>query len=237
MHPKKHNPRIRSCLSSGLGFTLVESLLVIAVIAILAAIIIPVTQSVRTRMLATVSQSNMRQLGLLFQQYQATHDFQLPPASHSYGGSRMVWDDYLAEFLEEDSEIAELLKAPADDLNRLWSNKKPRSYSMVRAYGLGVAAVSYSENEPPVARGLNIPDPSKVLLLVERCADTNIVFGDSVAVTDSPNQQLAYGEDMYGGNFNYLYMDGHVEFLNPEETIGDGTMANPGGDWTIRDTD
>lgn len=237
MNGRMHSPRARSDFSSGVAFTLVESLLVIAVIAILAAIIIPVTQTVRTRMAATVSQSNLRQLGLLFQQYQANHDFELPPASHSYDGSRKVWDHYLAEYLETNSEIETLLYAPADTLERRWENKEPRSYSMVRANGLGTAAVSYSETGPPVARGLNVSEPSKVLLLVERSSDTNIVFGDSSAVTDSPNQQLTNGADMYGGEFNYLYMDGHVEFLKPEETIGDGTMAVPGGDWTIRDTD
>ncbi|MET3871880.1 H-X9-DG-CTERM domain-containing protein [Puniceicoccus vermicola] len=232
-----HNPRARSDFSSDGAFTLVESLLVIAIIAILAAIIIPVTQTVRTRMAATVSQSNLRQLGVLFQQYQANHDFELPPASHSYDGRRMVWDHYLAEYLEDDSEIEALLHSPADTLKRRWNNQEPRTYSMVRANGLGVAATSRKKEAPPVARGLNIPEPMKVLLLVERSSDTNVVFGDSVAVTDNPNQQLTHGADMYGGKFNYLYMDGHVEFLNPEETIGDGTMAAPGGGWTIRDTD
>lgn len=219
------------------GFTLIELLVVIAVIAILAAILIPVTQSVRTSSSAAVSQSNLRQLGLLFQQYQTDHNYQLPPASHSYDGSRKVWDHHLADYVQADAELEGLLHAPADTLSRRWSNREPRSYSMVRTNGLGTAAVSYSENAPAVAQGFKITEPARVLLLVERSSDTNVVFGDSAAVTDNPNQQLVNGEHMYGGKFNYLYLDGHVEFLEPQATIGDGSLGAPGGAWTIRDTD
>jgi prepilin-type N-terminal cleavage/methylation domain-containing protein/prepilin-type processing-associated H-X9-DG protein len=33
--------------------------------------------------------------------------------------------------------------------------------------------------------------------------------------------------------FNYLFMDGHVESLKIEQTIGTGTLANPKGMWTV----
>ncbi len=218
------------------AFTLIELLVVIAIIAILAAILIPVAQSVRTSSAAAVSQSNMRQLGILFQQYQADHNYQLPPAAHNFEGKRVVWDKYLAAYAS-DAELRELLFAPADSLPRRWSNQYPRSYSMVRTRGLGTASISYVESPPAAAQGFNITDPTGVLLLVERISDTNVVFGDSASVTDNPDQQLANGADMYGGKFNYLYLDGHVEFVEPESTIGNGSMGAPGGAWTIRITD
>lgn len=222
------------------AFTLIELLVVIAIIAILSAILIPVVGSVRTRSAAAVSQSNMRQLGVLFQQHVNTHTFDLPIGAFKSPdtGERETWDRVLAAYFDDEDEIREILHAPADTLARRWDNQDPRTYSMVRGpNGIGgTGLVSYS-TRPSEVRVLNVDKPSKTLLLVEFVNSTNVVFGDSCAAAKSPSDQLVDGADMYGGKFNYLYVDGHVEFLEPEETIGTGTLGSPGGAWTIRTTD
>ena len=48
-----------------------------------------------------------------------------------------------------------------------------------------------------------------------------------------PNQ----GNQLYlahGNRFNYLFCDGHVQLLTIEQTIGNGTLANPAGMWTVQ---
>jgi len=64
------------------GFTLVELLTVIAIIGILAAIIIPITGSVRRSALKTKSLSNMRQITPAFLLYAADNKGLLPRAAH-----------------------------------------------------------------------------------------------------------------------------------------------------------
>jgi len=59
------------------GFTLVELIVVISIVALLAALLLPVTQNARRQAQSTVCQSNIRQLVLEFQQYEAEH-FTLP---------------------------------------------------------------------------------------------------------------------------------------------------------------
>ncbi len=63
---------------SNRGFTLIELLVVIAIIAILAAILFPVFGRARENARRTSCASNLKQLGLAFQQYIGDNDGTLP---------------------------------------------------------------------------------------------------------------------------------------------------------------
>src|SRR5437016_2058632 len=62
------------------AFTLIEFLVVIAIIGILSAILFPVFARVRENARKTACLSNLKQLGLGFQQYTADYDSRLPQA-------------------------------------------------------------------------------------------------------------------------------------------------------------
>jgi prepilin-type processing-associated H-X9-DG protein len=40
-----------------------------------------------------------------------------------------------------------------------------------------------------------------------------------------------------GGKFHYLFVDGHVELLQPEDTVGSGSLTSAKGMWTITSGD
>ncbi len=97
---------------------------------------------------------------------------------------------------------------------------------------------------PPGFRMSVFPDPSGTFLLVERPATNNQVGAGETgcgtkAVKDAGSDSGQYGYmttqsaiPIHSGSFNYLYVDGHVEKLRPETTIGTGTLVAPKGSWT-----
>ena len=66
------------------GFTLVELLVVVAIIALLSAILFPVFGTAREKARQISCASNMRQLGLGILQYSADYDESLPSGSYQY---------------------------------------------------------------------------------------------------------------------------------------------------------
>jgi prepilin-type N-terminal cleavage/methylation domain-containing protein/prepilin-type processing-associated H-X9-DG protein len=74
-----HDPRPRGAASGG-GFTLVEMLVVIAVIAILAAILLPALSQAKDKGKTVACLNNLKQLQLAINMYADEHEDELPPA-------------------------------------------------------------------------------------------------------------------------------------------------------------
>lgn len=71
------------------GFTLIELLVVIAIIAILAAILFPVFARARENARRSSCQSNLKQLGLSFQQYAQDFDERFPQIAWAAGQNQV----------------------------------------------------------------------------------------------------------------------------------------------------
>lgn len=70
---------MRTCAASVRAFTLVETMVVIAIVSILAAILVPAAMSARGSSFERVSANNLRQLGTAMHLYASDSDGALPP--------------------------------------------------------------------------------------------------------------------------------------------------------------
>lgn len=88
------------------GFTLTELLVVMAIIAVLAALLLPVIQRVRELALGVKCSSGLRQIGMAAEVYSTDNDGVVVP---SYTGSS-YWFSLLADYTEESDVIASSTK-------------------------------------------------------------------------------------------------------------------------------
>jgi prepilin-type N-terminal cleavage/methylation domain-containing protein/prepilin-type processing-associated H-X9-DG protein len=104
------------------AFSLVELLVVLALIAILLALTLSGIQKVRAAAARTACQNNMRQIALAVHAHQAQHGAYPPGTSHENGKSPMPflgWQARLLPFLEQADLWKETVKAFAQEPNFL----------------------------------------------------------------------------------------------------------------------
>jgi prepilin-type N-terminal cleavage/methylation domain-containing protein/prepilin-type processing-associated H-X9-DG protein len=233
------------------GFTLVELLVVVGVIALLISMLLPALNKARVAAQRLQCASNMRQIGLYMHYYMGDNNQFLPWAywRATSTSQEFTWETLLRRYFNprndpqknfiRDSGIG----CPSDIFAKNFgeSGGRGRSYAMPRTttpgvamtYGVGKSrtqteaeATVLSQRRAKPARLAEIHQAANVLLLVEWHNDSN--WGVSHCAIPFPTYQLepqvgsgqrvnttAHGK----GQFNYLFVDGHVEFLHPLDTV------------------
>lgn len=228
------------------GFSLIELLTVIAIIAILSAILIPVTNLVRNSARTTKSLSNLRQLASAMQMYSSDNKGLYPVGYHSpNSGHEVYWyleiEPYINQKTVSGSELSNILVSPFinKDLREGYYadgdvRSSPSTYSV---HGVICPSLRTNYTEDPRFPLWSIKENHSEIILVAE--GTLMSSGYAKAVLDSEPEWYTLGNSStpaldnkfpianestsgalsYRANNHALvaFLDGHVEALEKGE--------------------
>lgn len=274
-----------SCLTA---FTIVELVLVIAIISVLSGVGFAMTRKSKVVAKESGCVANLKALAGGMAIYQKNSSDRLPLGSVYFSDSKHIsWDTQLMPFIRASlrtdltkpapggAEVNKLALCPDDKIPGVTWGKtqaKRRTYSMpdhdmrsnnwpphsesttgigthwsVKAKGNDAITnlLSFNNKVPSVNLSM-ILAPDDTMMLGEQAYFRNILANSSGAIIktgydhikNAPEAEASL-ESLHEGRFNYLMIDGHVETLLPDQTVGlTGSVSSNAnthrGMWTIK---
>lgn len=206
------------------GFTILELLCVIGIIAIMASLLLPVLFKVRSQATAVVCLSNMRQLGAALYMYAQDNRENLPYPSTFYG-DEILWfnaiDPHLLGGQAATSAATRKVHLVKQDpvITKLGSLWLTNAHSLKMNQWLG-------EDSSGTRRFYALPEftnPGRTVLLFDGRAETDKLSSGAPAPT-AMNPQGSEGlvSRRHAERANVLLADGHAENRTEKQQLGGG---------------
>ena len=245
-------------------FTLIELLIVVAIIGVLMSLLLPSLSNARLAAKRVVCANNLKQIFTAETNYTSSNNGQITPASIKQAGIFFSYDDLLADYMGREMTLAqkklnnldkddsadqeighESLVCPNDDTERA-QNNFPRSYAGIGKHhdlpsSEGSEAWGPMRNNwsPQISR---ILDASGTLAFTER-HDSNGHVGNVIRagltraglLIDGMEAEWASPHGKYL-RYNFVYWDGHIVEQHVSETCD--SYGNPSGKaWSMNPND
>lgn len=186
------------------AFTIIELLVVMAILLILAGILFPVLSRVRGRAQGVQCISNLHQLGMALQMYEDDNDGRFPIGAYNSGSAPPVpqWDrscqDLILPYLNSRLPVLFCPTAPASPDPRFCYGCSPflsPFYGTVAAAqvdttingGERVYWADHQTGDWPIRPWGMLPDPEQLYLTPRHGGRVNVVYTDGHAVSETPD--------------------------------------------------
>jgi prepilin-type N-terminal cleavage/methylation domain-containing protein/prepilin-type processing-associated H-X9-DG protein len=227
------------------GFTLVELLVVVAIIAILAALLFPVLAQASAAARKSSCTSNLKQLAMAFTQYFQDYDETFPAngVNHLTGVQDIekLWIRQIQPYAKNDG----ILHCPGDNVRnaqRTFSDalraEQDQPGLPALSYGANWDMMSAAKDGRPEAKIASINYSSQTLLVAD-CTEpwafgpiytdgrgvrwSHIAYANGPPIAGSISVfhggRSGAGHERHGDGSNIAYMDGHVRYLRADAFV------------------
>ncbi|MDP0495124.1 MAG: prepilin-type N-terminal cleavage/methylation domain-containing protein [Verrucomicrobiota bacterium JB024] len=199
------------------GFSLVELLAALAVIAVLSAIVLSVMHSVRAKTDNVKCANNLRQMFVYLSAYTQEHNGDLPAVMDADEG--ISWWLNLQHYIDSPDQVVgtnkeSIFLCPA--AIDTYSNGEAR-----RTYAMNIEGIP--DWRIPINL-FQIEDPGRSLLIMD-AADSAAGGGDAYSYFRLAQLQRTI-DPRHGGTFNVLFADGHVGSHEPSDSSLESYVVN-----------
>lgn len=189
------------------GFTLIEMMVVVAIIMVLAAMLFPVFEAAMGKAEATSCVANLYHLGMAARLYSDDYDDRIVPARlPGVGRTTICWDVSIQPYLHN---RLILLCATDESPRRL-----PNALCELHSYGINLELAEVGGYLSSALCMGDLADPASCVLFCELNGERFATHGVSYDVDGLSRVALR----RHGNGANYTFADGHTKWLLPERT-------------------
>ena len=192
------------------GFTLVELLTVIAIVALLAILFVPLGSKLIEKSRASACASNLRQIGVAMNLYAAENTDSYPRMGFETGETNS-WQEKLIPYCGMQPDAMGAPPKPRSAGIFLCPALIPKE-NRSTAYGMNFFMSPKYYPDKWGYRRVVIPEPARTIIVGEKNYNADQVNAENSGQTTAV-------EFRHSGSANYLLADGHVEFRKKTDEV------------------